>query len=230
MKAIGFAVAVFGLVAAAHATILGLAPAGLPEQYYQVQITALPTVTITNAYLIYGRVYNDNRGVGNNYTQLAFGAVSIGTLPAATSASPDLLTVDIPQIWITDPNYASPLPLLGYLGANWSIEALYAPSGVSITNTNLVGENGGWPFPAAPESAIATALADGDVNTLIRDYTATGWETSMVFGDSQPLMDYSNGTPNGSVNAVLNPVPVPEPTTSTLMLAFGAVSFLGRRR
>jgi hypothetical protein len=230
MKAIGFAIVGLGLAVSAHATMLGLAPAAQPQEYYPVTITASPTVAITNAYLIYGKVYSDNRGVGNNYTQLAFAAVPLGTLSAATSALPDVLTVDVPQIWINDPNYASPLPLLGYLGAGWSIEALYAPGGVSITNTNLVGENGGWPFPGAPESTIATALANGDVNTLISEYTSTGWETSTAFGNSQPLMDYSNATPNGSVNAELGSTPVPEPTTAILMVGFGTVLLLRRCR
>lgn len=131
---------VLGLVAWAHATVLGLAPAAQPQQYFAVTITASPTVAITNAYFFYGRNWLDDN---NLYSQNAYGVVPIGTLPAATSAAPDVVTVNIPQIWITDPAFA-PIPVLPSL-AGWSVEGLYAPGGVSVSGSGLISENGGWP-------------------------------------------------------------------------------------
>lgn len=159
MKTLGYAVVILGLAASTQASVLGLAPAtSEPQEYYAVTITASPTTAITNAYFLYGYNYLD----GNNlYSQEAFGVVPIGTLAAATSASPDVLTVDIPQIWITDPRYA-PIPLLPTSGG-WSIEGLYAPGGVSVSGSGLISGNGGWPYMDASESSVATALANGNV-------------------------------------------------------------------
>jgi hypothetical protein len=224
MKAIGYAVAVLGLAVSAQASVLGLAPAALPQQYYQVQITASPTVAITNAYFIYGRFWQD----GSSYSQNAYGAVPIGTLPAATSASPDVLTVYLPQIYITDPRY-SPIPVLPDL-AGWSIEGLYSPGGVSVSGSGLNAPDGGWPYVDVPESSVATALATGDVNALLNQY-ADGLDFTGAdeWGLTEPMTDYSTATPNGNVTADINPTPVPEPTTATLMFV-GAVSLLRRRR
>lgn len=225
MKAIGCAVTILGLAATARATVLGLAPAAPPQQEFAVQITASPTVTITDAYFFYGRFWQD----GSFYSQNAYGAVKIGTLPAATSASPDVLTILVPQIWITDPHYA-PIPVLPDLSP-WSIEGLYASGGVSVSGSGLISGNGGWPYVNVAESSVATALASGNVNALLNQYVAgLDFTAADSWGQTVPMTDYSTATPNGTVNAAINPTPVPEPTTSVLMLGFATASLLRRRR
>lgn len=143
MKTIGFAGAILGLAVSAHASIVSLSPAAQPQQYFAVTITASLTVPITNAYFLYGSNYLDDN---NLYSQEAYGAVPIGTLAAATSASPDVITVDIPQIWITDPAYKSPIPVVPDR-AGWSVEGRYAPGGVSVSGSGLISEDGGWRNP-----------------------------------------------------------------------------------
>lgn len=223
MKLIGIAVAILGLSAVAQGGVLGMA-SSLPQQEYAVTLTASPTVSITNAFFFYGRFWQD----GSFYSQFAYGAVPIGTIPAASSASPDVLTVYLPQIYITDPHYA-PIPVVPDL-SGWSVEGLYAPGGVSVSGAGLISPDGGWPYVGVSESSVATALANGNVNALLTQYEdGLDFTEADDWGLTEPMTDYSTATPNGNVTADINPTPVPEPATATIML-IGAMSVLCRRR
>lgn len=153
MKSIGYAVVFLGLAVSAKASVLGLVPAASePQQYYAVTITASPIVPITNAYFFYGNFWQD----GDTYSQEAYGVVPIGNLPAASAPSPDVVTVDIPQIYITDPRYA-PIPVLPSF-SEWDIEGLYTPGGVSLTDPVMVPQVNRGPGPKHPNPRLRVRL------------------------------------------------------------------------
>jgi hypothetical protein len=185
-------------------------------QTVNIQVTASPAQTLTDAYFLIGSEYFVYP-IGGGFS---YQAMPLGTLPAATASNPDVLNL----------SFSSPLLQWNIGGqtytsnaGSWMVVGLYAPGSVSVSISDFSSVSGSWSqvFPDSSifgsEATIATALAAGDIGTL-STFLSYGAPAPSDLGGPATFYNFSNATPSGSVTAVAVPEPSLLPWIGILMI------------